>query len=353
MRMPPVAITLTVFAVLSRSLSAVPPSGRVVGWGNPTLLQIQGSPVPRVPSTELVPIASQVLTDAVAVAAGDYHSLALRGDGTVFGWGWNKFGQAIGFETAGDDRTNGLVRIGGEVLTNVAAVAAGNSFSLALKHDGSVIGWGKNQVPSGLTNAVAISARGFYSLALEPDGTVVGWSRLSEDKRSSTPAGLSNVAAIASGGGLYQRTLALKRDATVVLWGPTGSMEPVPAGLTNVVAIAAGGGHSLALRRNGTVEGWGDNNACQATGPPATKAPYYSEGTVAINGRTLTDVRAIAAGSECSLALRRGGTVVAWGYIARRPATVPSGLSNVVAIAAGENFCLAITTNAVPVASKR
>jgi alpha-tubulin suppressor-like RCC1 family protein len=55
---------------------------------------------------------------------------------------------------------------------------------------------------------------------------------------------------------------------------------------------------------------------------------------------------AIAAGGECSLAVRRDGTVVAWGYIARRPATVPAALSNAVAIAAGENFCLAITTNA-------
>jgi alpha-tubulin suppressor-like RCC1 family protein len=101
------------------------------------------------------------------------------------------------------------------------------------------------------------------------------------------------------------------------------------------------------------VEGWGGNNVGQATGTPQPKAPYHSEGTVEINGRTLTDVVAIAAGSVSSLALKRDGTVVAWGFIGHRQAAVPAGLRNVVAIAAGENFCLAISTNAAPFAVQR
>ena len=45
------------------------------------------------------------------------------------------------------------------------------------------------------------------------------------------------------------------------------------------------------------------------------------------------------------LALKKDGTVVAWGVMDGKPAVVPEGLSNVVAIAAGHNFCLAIATN--------
>jgi alpha-tubulin suppressor-like RCC1 family protein len=66
----------------------------------------------------------------------------------------------------------------------------------------------------------------------------------------------------------------------------------------------------------------------------------------------LSNVVAIAAGNEYSLALRKDGTVVSWGHPFSMQMVVPSGLSNVVAIAAGENFCLAITTNFPALPSK-
>src|SRR5688500_6193063 len=34
------------------------------------------------------------LKNVLAVAAGDYHYLALKNDGTVVAWGWNEHGQA-------------------------------------------------------------------------------------------------------------------------------------------------------------------------------------------------------------------------------------------------------------------
>jgi alpha-tubulin suppressor-like RCC1 family protein len=66
-----------------------------------------------------------------------------------------------------------------------------------------------------------------------------------------------------------------------------------------------------------------------------------------LDDQILTNIISIAAGRGFSMALKKGGTVVAWGRVARRyPVHVPEGLSNVVAIAAGaEDFCLAITTN--------
>jgi hypothetical protein len=134
-----------------------------------------------------------------------------------------------------------------------------------------------------LSNVVAIAAGGDHGLALKSDGTVVGWGR-NDFGQASPPARLSNVVAIAAGG---SHSLALRRDGTVVAWGDNESGQAIPpAGLSNVVAIAAGGWHSLALRSDGTVVGWGWDIAGQAT-PPAG----------------LSNVVAIAAGGYYSLAL--------------------------------------------------
>ena len=55
----------------------------------------------------------------------------------------------------------------------------------------------------------------------------------------------------------------------MVFWGGYGLIRgSVPPGLTSVVAIATGDYHSLALRRNGTVIAWGLNTAGQSTSLP-------------------------------------------------------------------------------------
>ena len=91
--------------------------------------------------------------DFVAIAAGGYHSLALRSDGRIVGWGANENGQAT--PPAGN---------------NFIAIAAGELHSLALRADGSIVGWGDNEYgqatpPSG-NNFVAIAAGRTHSLAL-------------------------------------------------------------------------------------------------------------------------------------------------------------------------------------------
>src|ERR1700674_3628677 len=90
--------------VLSHAALRVCQAATIVSaWGNNSDSQI--SPVP------------PGLTTAVAVAAGNLHSLALKSDHTVVGWGFNLFGQA----------TNTVV------LTNIVAISAGNLYSIALK----------------------------------------------------------------------------------------------------------------------------------------------------------------------------------------------------------------------------
>jgi hypothetical protein len=240
------------------------------------------------------------LTNAIALAAGRYHSLALRSDGTVLAWG-----------NGGGVATN--VPPG---LHNVTAVGAGLYHSLALRSDGTVVAWGDNSygqtsVPSGLSDVTAIAAGTSHNLALKSDGTVVTWG-YNNNGRLNVPAGLNGVTAVAAG---VNYSLAVRTGGTVIAWGDNSyGQTNVPAGLSNVTAVAAGEEHILALKIDGTVEAWGKNLSGQRNVPPG-----------------LNSVTALAAGFAYSLALRSDGTLTSWGG----PMTIPWGLNNVVTIAGG------------------
>ncbi len=273
----------------------------VVAWGDNTFGQCNG------PAD---------LTNALAVAAGQLHTLALRSDGTVVAWGGNLSGQT-------DVPQN---------LSNVVAIAAGINHNLALKNDGNVVVWGaassgQAQVPAGTSNVVAIAAGYNHNLALLGYGSVVAWG----DNPSGQPVpNLKNVVSIAAGA---SHNLALLGDGTVVAWGDnSGGQTTVPAGLSNVVAIAAGINHSLALRDDGTVVAWGFFNTYGQTNVPAG----------------LNRVAAIAAGSFCSLALKGDGTLAGWGNFDLAQSRIPPGLSNVIAMAAGYAHSVAISGNQPP-----
>jgi alpha-tubulin suppressor-like RCC1 family protein len=327
--------------------------GRIIAWGMNVGVQAPGVASSQF-ATGFVAIRGVIVTNATSVSAGSYHGLARKSDGTVVGWGYNDGGQATGTPSSNLRFTNGAVVIGGHALSEVAAVVAGDGFSLALKNDGRVIGWGKPErrasvVPGDLTNAVAISAGKHNALAARKDGTLLHWG----DYDVPIPTGLSNVVGIACGGGRFERNVALRRDGTVCAWGENGEDASV-RGVSNVVAVAVGEFHSLALRSDETVYGWGQNTFGEATGVP-TAEPLFSSGElVKTSGKVLTNVVAVAAGNEhgmmlnfCrySLALKKDGTVVVWGkqwdYDANN-ASVLTCLTNIVAISAGQTFCLAI-----------
>jgi alpha-tubulin suppressor-like RCC1 family protein len=294
---------------------ALTADGTVVGWGE----NYNGATT--IPSG---------LSNVVAIAAGTDYSLALKADGTIVGWGI----------TAPSSTPSGL--------SNAVAIAAGYEDSLALTAEGTVVDWGDNScgqtnIPAGLSNVVAIAAGGDYygdySLVLTTNGTVVGWGDNTYGQ-TNIPFGLSNVVAIAAGA---WHSLALQADGTVVGWGYDADGETtIPSGLSRVVAIAAGDGDSLALQADGTVVGWGFNYCGEATGVPTTTSPFDNSGPVVIGGQVLSGVVAIAAGDVHSLALKADGTVVGWGDNEFGQATIPAGLSNVVAIAAGSYHSLAL-----------
>jgi alpha-tubulin suppressor-like RCC1 family protein len=141
------------------------------------------------------------------------------------------------------------------------------------------------------------------------------------------------VTAVAAGGG---HALALRRDGTVWSWGYNGFFYPAAPkagqlgtdaleigtsprkveGLSDVIAIAAGSGHSVALRRDGTVWVWGSNAYGQLGDGTAPREAGDVTAWRARPGQVggLTDVIAIAAGGNHTLALKRDGTVWSWGH---------------------------------------
>ena len=220
-----VVLGLVVIACLQRQTFA----GTIVSWGSM-----------KTPYDGLSGIA--------AIAAGGGHTLFLKPDGSIFGWGNSDFGQATA-----------------PVGNDFVAITAGGRHSLALKKNGSIFGWGWNQygearAPDG-NDFVAISAdrlgcvlgprsgRG-YSLALKKDGSIVGWgSNYDRDGNwvgQATPPDGNDYIAISAGG---THSLALKKDGSIVGWGANNSGQAAPPDGNNFIAIAAGSPHSLAIKQ--------------------------------------------------------------------------------------------------------
>ena len=183
----------------------------------------------------------------------------------------------------------------------------------------------------GLSGIVAVSTTNEHTLALRADGTLWAWGENSSGQlgdgtviNRDTPVqvtGISDIVDFAAGG---RHSLVLKRDGTVWGWGAndqgqlgTGTTDQGPvmtpvqvSGLTDVVAIVAGNIHSLALKKDGTVWAWGFNFYGEL-GNNTPEAYYLS--TIPVQVLGLTTVKTIVSGGHHSFAILNNGAVWAWG----------------------------------------
>lgn len=225
----------------------------------------------------------------ISVCSGDEHNLILREDGTVFGFGDNRFGQ-IG------DGSRKIkyrpVQVNG--LENIVDINAGVYHSLALKKDGSVWSWGSNamgqlgngtkvdsDIPvmvQGLTDIVQIDANGYSSLALKEDGTVWAW-----------------------GDNSYMQLGSNSIDSTI---------PQKIKGIENVISIGCGGSNNTIVKSDGSVWAWGWNkyvNLCVGSDEKIVKSPKQVIG--------ITDINTISASTKGIIALSNNAFVWEWGHV--------------------------------------
>ena len=214
------------------------------------------------------------------VTAGMDHTLALKSDGSLYGWGWNGNGQL------GDGTTSSrwsAVPIG----SGYQSVSAGYGHTVAVKSDGTLWAWGDNT---------------YGQLG---DNTTV-------EKHAPVQIG-SGYAKVAAG---FGHTLALKSDGSLWAWGlnsfaqlgnssNTNSLVPVPIG-SGYTDIAAGSSHSVALKSDGTLWTWGGNYSGELG-----DGTLDSWGIPKLIG---SGYMAIAAGYGHTVALKNNGSLWAWGF---------------------------------------
>ncbi len=330
------------------------PNGTVKAWGANLNGELGIGSTTSQTTPQQIPASN--LSSVWAIAAGSHHSLALLSTGTVKAWGLNQYGQLGLGNTSGQNLPQ---QIPASSLGGVIAIAAGDCHSLALLSNGTVMAWGCNQfgelglgnsglgahqatpqqIPaSNLSNVVAIAAGHNHSLALLSNGTVktwginqygelgLGYSGMATNQ--STPqqipsSSLNNVVAIEAGGA---HNLALHSNSNVTAWGLNGTGQlglanttnqiaplAIPSNsLSNVVALAAGASHSFALLADGTVKAWGDNYFTQL-GMGIIPFPGVQTTPIQIASSNLSNVSALAAGNDHSVATLSDGTATSWG----------------------------------------
>lgn len=281
-------------------------------------------------------------SNVTAIAAGAYHALFLKSDGSLWGMGLNQYGE-LGNGTYDIFFTNVPQKI---VASNVTAIAAGAYHSLFLKSDGSLWGMGCNETgqlgdgtsgPMNKTNlpelivasnVTAIAAGAYHSLFLERDGSLWGMGANEPyGQLGDAPNGLpqdyyvtpveivsNNVTTIGAG---YFFSLFLKSGGS--LWGMgendagqlgngTYNNVEVPEELlaSGVTAFAGGDLHSLFLHGDGSLWTTGFNEFGQlgdGTYNPTNVPQLIEDG----------DVTVVAAGAYHSLFVKSDGSLWAMG----------------------------------------
>ena len=300
-------------AAVSNGTVALLQNGTVWVWGfqylkgsvmDPPVVSLQ-SPAYRATFTMGVPTQIKGLDNVMAIASyGGFLNLALKADGTVWAW----FSSLSGVEAKWDEylgytehfhiSDNTPYQVMG--LSNIVSIVAGLGHGLALDRDGYVWCFGENthgqlgrqmgQAPphyeyrplklQGVDNVVAIAAGYLHSLAVSRDGTVWAWGINERGQLGDGtfinrygPVQVTGLPPIQAAAGGQYHSVFLGRDGSVwacgadlhgalgiggTTWRDWRRSTPVRVlNLSNVEAIAAGGQSSLAVCADGSVWGWG------------------------------------------------------------------------------------------------
>ena len=175
-----------------------------------------------------------------SVVVGGEHTIGIKSDGTLWGWGLNSNGQ-LGNGT--NVSSNIPIQIGTD--DDWISVSAGYNFTLALKSNGTIWGWGRNsQGQLGLGNSADVSLP-------TQVGNDTDWIEVMTGNFSSYAK--KNDGTLWSCGNNYHGQLGLGVMGSVWVFTKIG----VDTDWNKVYPI---GDHNLAIKNNGTLWSWGYNS---------------------------------------------------------------------------------------------
>ena len=245
----------------------------------------------------------------IQVSAGGGHIATLKDDGTLYSWGSNSDGQLGNLGIT--DRARPVQEYSED--TNWTDVSAGDDFTIALKQEGTLWGWGDNefgqlgrrlfdaiplpvQEDTNATDWEYLCAGSDHSVAIKTDYTLWSWGRNDSgelgngtnvtSRVATQESSDSNWTAVSAG---FNHTVAIKTDGTLWSWGGNGlgqlgintttssnTPEQESTNSANWVDVSAGKYFTLAVKADGTLWVWGTNFNRQlglGEGIPFTKVP--------------------------------------------------------------------------------
>lgn len=315
---------------------AIQQNGSLWGWG----YNGAGALGDGTTSDRLVPGRIGADTDWSIVKAGTFHTLAVRRDGTLWSWGRNDHGQL------GDGSTinrHDPMQVGSD--RGWASISAGYSHSVAVREDGTLWAFGWNAegqlgdgtqaerlVPTRIgsdSDWVSVEAGKNHTLALKKDGSLWAWGnnaggQLGDGTKSPriVPQRVGSWGDWRSVTSMEFHTLGVRTDGTLWSWGSNGFgvlgqgtttpnyLVPTQVATDNDwVSVSTGYNHTLALKRDGSLWAWGYNS----DGALGDGTMTFARPSPTRIG-TDTDWIHVAAGNWFSLGVRQDGSLWGWGF---------------------------------------
>jgi alpha-tubulin suppressor-like RCC1 family protein len=299
----------------------------------------------------------------IAVSAGEFHSIGLRSDGRMFGWG---VGGLVGDNTY--IQRSSPVQIG---TSSWSVINSGRTHSLAINNLGQIYFWGymynTREAATQSLSWTKVSGGFQHTLAIRSDGALFSWGRndagaagINSTVTQPYPSrvGTSSWTQISAAG---QTSAAIRSDGALFMWGLNSSGQlgdgttiskssPIQIGTSSWTQIRGSDGHVTAIRSGGSLFAWGFNSFGRlGDGTTTNKSSPVQIGT------SSWSVLGNAPSGLHGVAIRSDGALFTWGAgisgrlgdgtTISKSSPIQIGTSSWTTISYGDNTVAAIRTD--------